>query len=89
MEAVVRNTMVQGVLSVVFVVLSIIVILAALVATFKAFRGIGVGPEADTEDPAVPSRVFAPAGMVPTGAEREVLAQWRDAGMNTTPAGHH
>ncbi|GAB2743527.1 carbon starvation CstA family protein [Sinomonas soli] len=89
MEAVVRNTMVQGVLSVVFVVLSIIVILAALVATSKAFRGIGVGPEADTEDPAVPSRVFAPAGMVSTAAEREVLAQWRDAGMDTTPAAHH
>ncbi|GHG42236.1 putative carbon starvation protein (CstA) [Sinomonas cellulolyticus] len=89
MEAVVRNTMVQGVLSVVFVVLSIIVIVAALIATFKAFRGVGIGAEADTEDPAVPSRVFAPAGLVPTPAEREVLAQWKDAGLSTTPAAHH
>jgi carbon starvation protein len=91
MEAVVRNTMVQGVLSVVFVVLSIIVIITALIATVKAFRGIGVdaGSVADNEDPAVPSRVFAPAGVVPTPAERAVLAQWRDAGLDTTPAAHH
>ncbi|WP_430297080.1 carbon starvation CstA family protein [Sinomonas sp. B1-1] len=87
MEAVVRNTMVQGVLSVVFVVLSIIVIITALIATVKAFRGIGV--DTDQEDPAVPSRVFAPAGVVPTPAERAVLAQWRDAGLDTTPAAHH
>ena len=91
MEAVVRNTMVQGVLSVVFVVLSIIVIVTALIATVKAFRGIGVdaGSVADNEDPAVASRVFAPAGVVPTPAERAVLAQWRDAGLDTTPAAHH
>ncbi|WP_413249924.1 carbon starvation CstA family protein [Sinomonas flava] len=87
MEAVVRNTMVQGVLSVVFVVLSIIVIITALIATARAFRGIGV--DTDQEDPAVPSRVFAPAGVVPTPAERAVLAQWRDAGLDTTPAAHH
>ncbi|MGT2463238.1 carbon starvation CstA family protein [Sinomonas atrocyanea] len=89
MEAVVRNTMVQGVLSVVFVVLSIIVIIAALVATFRAFRGTAPAALADHEDPAVPSRVFAPAGMLPTAAEREVLAEWKAAGMSTTPAGHH
>ncbi|ASN51017.1 carbon starvation CstA family protein [Sinomonas sp. R1AF57] len=87
MEAVVRNTMVQGVLSVVFVVLSIIVIITALIATVKAFRGIGV--DTDQEDPAVPSRVFAPAGVVPTPAERAVRAQWRDAGLDATPAAHH
>ena len=94
MEAVVRNTMVQGVLSVVFVVLSIIVIVAGLVATVRAFRAaVGETPAgsaalADNEDPAVPSCVFAPAGMVPTAAERAILAEWRDAGMTTTPAGH-
>ncbi|WP_433875976.1 carbon starvation CstA family protein [Sinomonas atrocyanea] len=87
MEAVVRNTMVQGVLSVVFVVLSIIVIITALIATVKAFRGIGV--DTDQEDPAVASRVFAPAGAIPTPAERAVLAEWRAAGLDTTPAAHH
>jgi carbon starvation protein len=89
MEAVVRNTMVQGVLSVVFVVLSIIVIVAGLVATVRAFRGADPAALTDHEDPAVPSRVFAPAGMLPTAAEREILAEWKDAGMSTTRAGHH
>ncbi|GAB4100920.1 carbon starvation CstA family protein [Sinomonas halotolerans] len=89
MEAVVRNTMVQGVLSVVFVTLAIIVIVTALVSTFKAFRGLGAGIGADKEDPAVPSRVFAPAGPVATPAERAVLQEWKDRGISTVPAGHH
>ena len=38
MEAVVRNTAIQGWLSVIFVVLSIIVIITAMMATIKAFR---------------------------------------------------
>ncbi|MET0990431.1 MAG: carbon starvation CstA family protein, partial [Glaciihabitans sp.] len=38
MEAVVRNTMVQGILSILFVTLAIVVIAAALVATWIAFR---------------------------------------------------
>jgi carbon starvation protein len=73
MEAVVRNTMVQGVLSVVFVVLSIVVIIAAIVATLKAFRD---GGGRSHEDAPRPSRVFAPSGLIPTAAERELAAAW-------------
>ena len=81
MEAVVRNTMIQGWLSVIFVVLSIIVIITAVMATVKAFREHGRrdGHNADHEDPAVPSRVFAPAGLVPTAAERELWREWDQA----------
>ena len=43
MEAVVRNTMIQGWLSVIFVVLSIIVIITAMIATVKAFRNEAAG----------------------------------------------
>ena len=86
MEAVVRNTMVQGVLSVVFVVLAIIVIVTALIATLRAFRA---GGGLSTEDPAVPSRVYAPSGPVPTPAEKAVLDEWKAAGISTVPAGHH
>ncbi|MDQ0079378.1 carbon starvation CstA family protein [Arthrobacter oryzae] len=77
MEAVVRNTMIQGWLSVIFVVLSIIVIITAMIATVKAFRNesAGIGHD-DHEDPAVPSRGYAPAGLIPTAAERELVAQW-------------
>jgi carbon starvation protein len=77
MEAVVRNTMIQGWLSVIFVVLSIIVIITATVATVRAFRNGAAGaPRGDHEDPAVPSATFAPAGFVPTAAEREIMAEW-------------
>jgi len=88
MEAVVRNTMIQGVLSVIFVVLSIIVILTAVIATIKAFRA---GGGKDHEDPAVASKVFAPAGLFPTPAEKELLAEWNalPAGQRTQKAGHH
>jgi carbon starvation protein len=77
MEAVVRNTAIQGWLSVIFVLLSIIVIATAVLATAKAFRDRAAGTATtDNEDPAVPSRVFAPAGLVPTAAERELGAEW-------------
>lgn len=88
MEAVVRNTMIQGVLSVIFVTLSIIVIVAAIIATVRALRA---GGGEDHEDPALPSKVFAPAGLIPTAAEKELQATW-----NALPpekrlekAGHH
>jgi len=73
MQAVFRNTMIQGVLSVLFVTLSIIVIIASLWETWKAFR-LGGGPNA--EDKAVPSRIFAPAGFVATPAEKELENEW-------------
>ncbi|WP_024286585.1 carbon starvation CstA family protein [Cellulomonas sp. KRMCY2] len=73
MEAVVRNTMIQGVLSILFVGLAIIVIVTAIWATWNAFRA-GGGPS--TEDPALPSRIFAPAGFVPTQASKELQQQW-------------
>ncbi|WP_104140853.1 carbon starvation CstA family protein [Arthrobacter sp. ZGTC131] len=77
MEAVVRNTMIQGWLSVIFVVLSIIVIITALIATVKAFRNEAAGvAHQDHEDPPVASRGYAPAGLVPTPAERELMAEW-------------
>ena len=92
MEAVVRNTMIQGWLSVIFVVLSIIVIITAMMATVKAFRNeaAGIGHD-DNEDPAVPSRGFAPAGLIPTPAERELMAEWNKlpAELRFEKAGHH
>ena len=73
MEAVVRNTLIQTTLSVVFVTLAIIVIIAAIIASVRSFRS-GGAPSA--EDPAVPSRTFAPAGFLATPAEKEIMAQW-------------
>ncbi|WP_255770042.1 carbon starvation CstA family protein [Pseudarthrobacter sulfonivorans] len=92
MEAVVRNTAIQGWLSVIFVVLSIIVIAMAVVATVRAFRNQQAGiPNEDNEDPARPSRVFAPAGLVATPAEKELLAEWNKlpAELRFERAGHN
>jgi carbon starvation protein len=92
MEAVVRNTMIQGWLSIIFVVLSIIVIATALIATAKAFRNTSRGiANMDHEDPAHSSRVFAPAGLIPTPAERELMAEWNKlpADVRFERAGHH
>ncbi|HRO29709.1 carbon starvation CstA family protein [Citricoccus sp.] len=74
MEAVVRNTFVQGTLSVVFMVLTIIVITMAVVATVKSYRTRGV-PE--NEDPRVESRIYAPSGLISTPAEKALEAQWK------------
>jgi carbon starvation protein len=92
MEAVVRNTAIQGWLSVIFVVLSIVVIATALLATAKAFRNRADGTAVkDNEDPALPSRVFAPAGLIPTPAERELMAEWDKvpAELRFEKGGHH
>ena len=73
MNAVVRNTMVQGILSILFVTLAIIVIITAIVATIKAARR---GADDSSEDEAVPSKIFAPASLMATPAEKEIQEQW-------------
>ncbi|MFD6177522.1 MULTISPECIES: carbon starvation CstA family protein [unclassified Isoptericola] len=87
MEAVVRNTFVQGTLSIIFVVLSIIVIVASVVVTIHAFR---TGGGANHEDPPVASRRFAPASLFASAAEKRIEKQWVDAGLRENArAGHH
>ncbi|WP_309620085.1 carbon starvation CstA family protein [Salinibacterium sp.] len=73
MEAVVRNTTIQGSLSIIFVTLAITVIISSVVATVTSWRS-GGGPS--NEDPRVESRVFAPSGLIATAEEREIQAQW-------------
>ncbi|NKX51782.1 carbon starvation protein A, partial [Arthrobacter deserti] len=80
MEAGVRNTTVQGTLSIVFVVLTIIVIAMAILATVKSWRS-GGGPSAEL--PAVVSRTYAPAGLVASQPEKELEARW-----NALPSEH-
>lgn len=84
MQAVVRNTGVQGWLSVIFLVLSIIVIVAAVVACLKAYRN---GGGENTEDPRVESKIFAPAGFLATPAEKALEADWKAYHEATQQAG--
>jgi carbon starvation protein len=70
---VIRNTFIQGTLSILFASVVVIVVVAGIVAALKALRG---GGRPLTEDDTVPSRLFAPSGLIPTAAEREVQRQW-------------
>src|SRR5690606_38433268 len=84
MEAVVRNTFVQGTLSIVFVAPAITVIVISVVQAVKLVRA-GGGPS--TELPAEPSRRYAPAGLIATRAERELMKQWDNLPEDKKPAG--
>jgi carbon starvation protein len=70
---VIRNTFIQGTLSVLFAAVVVIVVLAAIIVIFKAIRGGGTPL---TEDDPVPSKMFAPSGMISTAEERKVQRQW-------------
>jgi carbon starvation protein len=73
LEEVIRNTFIQGVLSVLFASVVIIVLIAGIIVAAKAIRG---GGRPLAEDDPVPSKRFAPVGMIPTAAERELQKQW-------------
>ncbi|MEV0893210.1 carbon starvation CstA family protein [Promicromonospora sp. NPDC050262] len=73
MDAVIRNTFLQGTLSIVFALLVLIVALVALWVCVKAIRAGGLPT---TEEPDAESATFAPSGLVTTDAEKEVAAQW-------------
>lgn len=73
-DAVVRNTLVQGSLSVVFVLLTLTVVLTALLEVLRSYRG---HEKESRENPYVQSKIYAPAGMIETPAEKELEKQWR------------
>jgi carbon starvation protein len=73
LDEVIRNTFIQGTLSILFALVVVIVVIVGLVVAFKAIRG---GGRPLTEDDPVPSKLFAPSGLVPTASERKVQRQW-------------
>ncbi len=70
---VIRNTFIQGTLSIIFAALVLIVVVTAIVVIVKVIRGGGLPL---TEDDPVPSKMFAPSGMIATAGERNVQRQW-------------
>jgi carbon starvation protein len=72
-EKIVRNTFIQGSLSIIFAAVVVIVFIAGVAVALRAVRGAG---RPLSEDEAVPSRLFAPSGLIPTHAEKEVQKQW-------------
>ncbi|WP_156688413.1 carbon starvation CstA family protein [Mycobacterium sp. Marseille-P9652] len=90
-DAVIRNTFIQGTLSVLFALVVVIVVAAGVFVAVKASRG---GGRPLAEEPPVPSKRFAPAGLIPTAAERDLQRQWgaaspRSENLIGTPAGAH
>uniref|UniRef100_UPI003F97647C carbon starvation CstA family protein n=1 Tax=Mycobacterium sp. TaxID=1785 RepID=UPI003F97647C len=80
-DEVIRNTFIQGTLSILFALVVVIVLIVGVIVALRAIRG---GGRPLTEDQPVPSRLFAPSGLIPTAAERELQRQWEPL----TSAGH-
>ncbi|OZG29298.1 carbon starvation protein A [Williamsia sp. 1138] len=76
-DAVIRNTFIQGTLSIIFAVLVLIVAAAAAVVCVKAIRKGGLPT---TEDEPVESKIFAPSGLIATRTEKEVEKEWEQIG---------
>lgn len=77
-DAVIRNTAVQGTLSIVFALVTLAVVIAGAVTVLKALRagaarGIDVGT---SEEPEVPSRYFAPLGFGRNEVEKAIEEEW-------------
>ncbi|GAA1391847.1 carbon starvation CstA family protein [Pseudonocardia kongjuensis] len=85
MAAVVRNTFIQGSLSILFVTLAIIVIVTAVLS---AWRSIAIGGRPELEDPPVPSQIYAPSGLIASPAEKELEKRWTEAVGDRVRAGH-
>ena len=79
-EEVIRNTFIQGTLSIVFAVLVLIVFVTGLIVALRVIRG-NARPLA--EETPVSSRIFAPSGLIASATEKEVQQQW-----DALPASH-
>ncbi len=76
---VVRNTAIQGSLSILFAVLVFIVLAAAVVTCIKAIQADRRGEVVEvTEEPFQPSSLFAPRGMAATDIEKQVDKLWSE-----------
>ncbi|MDI9924102.1 carbon starvation CstA family protein, partial [Rhodococcus sp. IEGM 1372] len=88
-DAVIRNTFIQGTLSIIFAVLVLVVVFAGVWVCIKAVRGDNLP---DNEDPEVPSKIFGPTGFVLTPAEKKIQAEWDElieAGTVRRPGSAH
>ncbi len=74
-DAVIRNTFIQGTLSIVFAGLVVVVCVAAV---WVCFRAVSAGGLPTTEDPDEPSKRFAPSSLIATKAEKEIDREWDD-----------
>jgi len=72
-NAVIRNTFIQGTLSIIFAALVLIVFIVGVAVSVKSAR---VGGLPTTEEPDQPSHMFAPANLFATKEERALASRW-------------
>ncbi|MBF6210796.1 carbon starvation protein A [Nocardia puris] len=72
-DTVIRNTFIQGTLSIVFAGLVLVVTVVGALVCLKAWRS---GGTSTTESPEEPSKIFAPSGFFATPAEKAVQKEW-------------
>ncbi|WP_405134865.1 carbon starvation CstA family protein [Nocardia sp. NBC_01388] len=75
LDKTIRNTFIQGTLSIVFAVLVLIV---ALIGLWVCIRALRKGGGETTESPEQPSKIFGPSSFLATKAEKEVQKEWDD-----------
>ncbi len=89
LDAVIRNTFIQGTLSIIFALLVLIVFVAGVIMVIRTLRG---NASPTTEDEPVPSRIFGPSGLIMTKPEKEVQKQWDELARThaeSVPTGAH
>lgn len=88
LSAVIRNTFIQGTLSILFAVVVLIIVGAGIVVSVQTIRNGNDSTANDAVLPSpIPSRIFGPSGLISTPAEREVSKQW-DAISNSQQRSH-
>jgi carbon starvation protein len=73
LQDVIRNTFIQGTLSILFATVVLIVVASAIIMTIRSMRGGGRPLAAETP---VASRIFGPSRLRATPVEKEVQKQW-------------
>jgi carbon starvation protein len=72
MDQIIFNSTLNGILQSFFAVLVLIVVVHAAVVVARAIRAGGLPT---TEEPAVPSKLVEPSGLIPTAAEKRAIAE--------------
>jgi carbon starvation protein len=84
-KATVRNTFIQGSLSILFLAMAAAILVAAIIRVVNTFR---TRDTTTSEDPPVESRLFAPTHFIAKPLEAKVEAEFEEIGDPTLLAGH-
>ena len=76
-RAIVRNTMIQGTLSIIFLVLVAFVMVCALVRVIRTIRS---GDTTTSEDPYQESNFYAPENMIASKLQKKLVAEYEKVG---------